>query len=165
MAVVASDLDALAKAADPNVVGVGIIPPGVINVEWFVVTRGDGVAVRIDTANGQAPTQAAQDAILNADVSAPAVTAREAVRLRTFATAAFQAIQNDAIRDRAIVLVAIDEINILRDWITQFKSQVALASSLADLKTRVAALPNVPQRTATQAKTAVASKIDAGGAD
>jgi hypothetical protein len=66
---------------------------------------------------------------------------------------------------RAVVLVAMDEVNLLRQWVTDFKAQVALATSLADLKTRVAGLDNLPQRTAAQAKTAVRNRIDTADAD
>lgn len=66
---------------------------------------------------------------------------------------------------RAVLLVAIDEINNLRQWIAAFKTEVAAAASLADLKTRVADLPNMPDRTAAQAKTAIKNKINAGDVD
>lgn len=56
---------------------------------------------------------------------------------------------------KRFALTAMDEINLLRSWITGFKTQVAAATTLADLKTRVAALPNVPQRTADQLKSAM----------
>jgi len=63
---------------------------------------------------------------------------------------------------RAVVLTSLDEINTLRSWIAGFKTEVAAASSLADLKTRVAGLPNTPPRTAAQARTTVRSHLDAG---
>lgn len=66
---------------------------------------------------------------------------------------------------RAEALVILDEINLLRDWITQFMAATAAATSLADFKTRVAALPSVPQRNASQIRTAIKSKINAGDAD
>lgn len=66
---------------------------------------------------------------------------------------------------RAALLLTLDEINALRQWITDFKAQVALASSLNDLKTRVATLPNTPQRTALQLKNAIKTSIDNGSAD
>jgi hypothetical protein len=66
---------------------------------------------------------------------------------------------------RAVVLVSLDEVNLLRQWITDFKAEVALASSLADLKARVATLDSLAQRTATQAKTAVRNRIDTADAD
>lgn len=63
---------------------------------------------------------------------------------------------------RALALITMDEINLLRQWVADFKGQVAAASSLADLKTRVAALPNTPDRTTTQLKQAIRNRIDAG---
>jgi hypothetical protein len=157
------DLYELARAADPNVGGAAVVDAA--RPEWFTVARADGLVVRLDTATGGAPTQAARDAVLSADLSAGAVAARVKARLRPVADAAFAAADDSAARDRAIVLVAIDEINLLRQWITSFKAAVALAASLADLKTRVAALDNLPDRTAAQAKNAVVAKIDAGAAD
>lgn len=67
------------------------------------------------------------------------------------------------IRERAVMLTLIDELNLLRQWITSFKAATAASSSLADLKARVAALANMPDRTATQARNSVAAKIDSGG--
>lgn len=71
----------------------------------------------------------------------------------------------EGVRLRAAMLVVLDETNNLRQWIESFKAQVASASSLADLKTRVASLPSTPDRTAAQLKTAIKKKIDAGSAD
>lgn len=67
--------------------------------------------------------------------------------------------------DRALVLVLIDEVNALRQWMTSFKAATAAATSLSNLQTRVAALNNMPDRTATQARTAIKNKIDAGDSD
>lgn len=61
----------------------------------------------------------------------------------------------------AIVLLTMDEINNLRGWIVSFKAATAAASSLADLKTRVAALPNMPNRTTNQLVNALSAKLDA----
>lgn len=66
---------------------------------------------------------------------------------------------------RAVVLSSLSEINLLRDWLTQFREAVAAAASLADLKSRVAALPAMPQRTAAQAKSSVVSNLTSGAAD
>ncbi len=63
---------------------------------------------------------------------------------------------------RAIAALAIDEINTLREWIVSFQAAVAAASSLANLQTRVAALPNLPDRTLAQAKTAFINKVNSG---
>lgn len=59
----------------------------------------------------------------------------------------------------ALALTALDELNLLRDWITQYKAAVAAAGTLAALKTSVAAMPNLPQRTRPQLMNAVKSKI------
>lgn len=66
---------------------------------------------------------------------------------------------------RAEASVLVDEINTLRQWIVAFKVQVAAATTLADLKTRVASLPNMPDRTLEQAKTAIKNTIAAGTVD
>jgi hypothetical protein len=73
--------------------------------------------------------------------------------------------RNSEIALKAVAAVTAEEINNIRQWLADFKAQVALASTLADLKTRVAALPNMPQRTLTQVRTAIANKIDAGTVD
>jgi hypothetical protein len=66
---------------------------------------------------------------------------------------------------RAVVLVTLDEVNTLRQWLASFKAEVAASTSLADLKTRVAGLPNTPDRTGAQARTAIRNRIDNGSAD
>jgi len=63
---------------------------------------------------------------------------------------------------RAVSALVVDEINVLREWTVSFKAQVALATTLADLKTRVATLPNLPDRTLAQAKSAFISKVNSG---
>ncbi len=68
----------------------------------------------------------------------------------------------DARAYRAIAALAIDEINTLREWIVAFKAATAAASSLANLQTRVAALPDLPDRTLAQAKTAFINKVNSG---
>jgi len=66
---------------------------------------------------------------------------------------------------RATLLTAVDEINLLRQWLVALKTEIAAATSLADLKTRVATLPNMPDRTPQQARTATHAKMDSGIAD
>ena len=66
---------------------------------------------------------------------------------------------------RAVVLTLLDEVNLLRSWLVDFKAQTAAATNLADFKARVATLPATPDRTAAQAKNAVANKLDGGGGD
>jgi hypothetical protein len=71
----------------------------------------------------------------------------------------------DAKLYRSIAAVLLDENNALRQWITSFKAATAASSSLADFKTRVAALPAMPDRTLAQAKTAVTNKLNGGTVD
>lgn len=66
---------------------------------------------------------------------------------------------------RAVILTALDEINTLRQRDRDRSADVAAATSLADLKTRWAARAALADRTAAQAKQAVADKITGGGAD
>ena len=66
---------------------------------------------------------------------------------------------------RAMVDILIKELNTLRQWDESFKAQVALASNLADLKARVAALPTMPDRTLLQAKNAIQADIDSKSVD
>lgn len=52
-----------------------------------------------------------------------------------------------------------DELNILRGWTADFKTEVAAATSLGDLKTRVAGLPTLADRTLSQVKTQIQNRI------
>lgn len=56
---------------------------------------------------------------------------------------------------RRFALITLDELNDVRQWITDFKVAVNAATSLTNLKTGVAALPNLPQRTMPQLKNAM----------
>lgn len=67
--------------------------------------------------------------------------------------------------ERAAALVVLDRVNELREWLTAFKAATAAATSLANLQTRVAALPNTPDYTAAQIKTAVQNKIASTDSD
>lgn len=66
---------------------------------------------------------------------------------------------------RAFVGVLVDELNILRQWTRDFKTEVAAATSLANLQARVATLATLNDRTLAQAKTAYQNKISSGSAD
>ena len=63
------------------------------------------------------------------------------------------------LRQEAEALVILDELNIIRNWITSFKAAVAAATSLADLQSRVAALDNMPERNQSQIIPAIESKL------
>lgn len=61
---------------------------------------------------------------------------------------------------RSVVQVLLDENNLMRSWISNFKTEVSRSTSLADFKTRVATLQDLQQRTLSQAKTAILNKIN-----
>lgn len=89
-------------------------------------------------------------------------------KIRSQARRVTSLLSSEYVVDRAITLTTIDEVNILRAWVTALKAEIVAASTLADLKNRVSTspnLPNLPNRTAQQAKTAIENKIDSGGAD
>lgn len=60
---------------------------------------------------------------------------------------------------RAVCMLLVDELNALRGWLMIFKAEVAAATTLADLKTRVAGLPSLPDRTKNQAVAAIKAAI------
>lgn len=65
-----------------------------------------------------------------------------------------------------IVSVLVDELNVLRQWITNYRSEVAAATSLANLQTRVANNTlALPDRTLAQAKTVLQSRVNDGTVD
>lgn len=66
---------------------------------------------------------------------------------------------------RAVLLVILDELNILRTRDRDRSVDVAAATTLADLKTRWAARSSLDDRTAAQGKTAVQNKLDGGSSD
>ncbi len=67
----------------------------------------------------------------------------------------------DAVEDyaRAFALVVLDEINLHAARITSILNAVDNAATLAALKTAVATIPDVPQRTVDQLKTALRNKL------
>jgi hypothetical protein len=67
---------------------------------------------------------------------------------------------------RGLFYALLDEINVLRQWITTFKTQTAAASSLANFQSRVASnTPNMPDRTPQQGLNAILDKVTDGSAD
>ena len=145
-------------------------PPGVAATRFAQVLLADGGVQRV---MGVGAIPLAGDAQAYLDARADALFARAATEGTAYDAAAATADLDDAKRLydrldlharalRSVVLVSLDEINTLRSWITSFKVEVAAASSLADLKTRVAGLPNTPARTAAQARTALRNHLDAG---
>lgn len=149
------------KALDPGKLHEELAAAGVpvLTVRGFGDPAASGEAVLADNATQQQQTDAA--AVITAhDAAASALTVLrgEAKSILTTAGGAGKL-------QRAVAAVLVDEINSLRQWLASFKAEVAAATSLADLKTRVAGLPNMPDRTLAQAKTAIENKLDSGTVD
>jgi len=71
-------------------------------------------------------------------------------------------------RMSSVVLTLVDEVNLLRQRLAAQDAVVAAATSLANLKSDWATMASarpVPDRTPAQAKNAIASKLNSGGAD
>lgn len=66
---------------------------------------------------------------------------------------------------RALADIVKDEINLIRQWLVALKAEVAAASSFGNLKTRVATLPDMPDRTLVQLRTSIEQRIDNGSVD
>ena len=81
------------------------------------------------------------------------------------ALAAYKEIQRDMdqyeMALKAVALVVLAEVNLVREWLSAYKTQVAAATSLANLQDRVAAMPAMPERTVDQLKAAVRDKVTA----
>lgn len=71
----------------------------------------------------------------------------------------------DAKLARALAAVLLDELNLHALKINAILDAVDAATSLADLKTRIAAIPDYPQRTLAQIKTAIQNKLAGGTVD
>ena len=160
----------LANEQDVSVCGCAVLSPDRVSEPgWTVVTRTDGLRVRIDTTTGAAPAQAAIDAVLNADASDAAVASRQTTDNHATASADIQSSTDSLLLAiRGLALVTMDELNLLRERLTAQDSAVANATSLADLKSRWAAIAQaqpLPDRTASQIYPAIRAKITAGTAD
>lgn len=87
-------------------------------------------------------------------------------RLREQAQFALSNAKSDAFAvDRALALIVLQEVNTLRTWLRDFKAATAAATNLANLQTRVAALPNTPDYTPAQLMNAIKGKLADGSAD
>lgn len=101
----------------------------------------------------------------------PEVAALPAQRL-TAARTSLAAMLADALQAnppvaalRAVVLVALDELNAHALKLNAILDAVDGAATLAALKTAIAAIPDYPQRTPAQLKTAMQTKIAGGDVD
>ena len=121
------------------------------------IARIDG-ALTLVLADGQNVTTAQQ--VIDAhDATPPTVHVRAVKHFKATEDVA-------AVVARAAALVVRDEINILRKWTRDFKAEVAAATNLANLQTRVANnMPTLGDRSIQQAKDAIENKINSNEAD
>jgi hypothetical protein len=82
--------------------------------------------------------------------------------LKTLAKEYHAGLKAENVALRATVALVVDELNVLRQWLADFKTEVASATNLANLQTRVASLPDMTNRTYLQAKNAIESLIENG---
>ncbi len=131
----------------------------------------DGVSgtqgsVRVDYQTSATPAQITQgDAIVAAFDWTPAAdatfTARQA-KVAAGSTFDGGALQSAGASDRALialVLLILDEFNTHSTFEAAMLAAIAAATTLADLKTRMAAITVVPQRTQAQLIAAIKNKI------
>jgi hypothetical protein len=85
--------------------------------------------------------------------------------MRTGGKNLLDAAEADGVLLRAFADIIKDEINILRQWTVSFKAEVAAATNLANLQSRVATLSTLNDRTLSQLRTAIKNKIDSGSID
>lgn len=66
---------------------------------------------------------------------------------------------------RAMILTMLDEMNLHANRVNALLTAIDNASTLATLKTAVALINDIPQRTGLQLRNAIISKLDAGDGD
>ena len=62
-------------------------------------------------------------------------------------------------REKAMLKLLLKDNNALRKWVNDFKTAISESSSLADVKTKVAALPDMPERTKPQVMKALEDEL------
>lgn len=100
------------------------------------------------------------------DANPPLTPAQARAKLREQVNAALDAAEDRAAMQlRGLVLVLVDELNAHATKINAILTAIDNAGTLAQLKTAAAAIADYPQRTASQVRNAVKTKITAGDAD
>lgn len=106
------------------------------------------------------PTQAELDSVTQAQIDAA-----NATRYRNAAKAILSEVKSESAILRAFMLLVLDELNAHTAKTNAILTAIDGAASLAGLKTAVAAITDLPTRTANQLRTAIENKVDAGDAD
>ena len=115
--------------------------------------------IKIVNNSPEEMTTAEKTAVNNAMATA------QTLAIRTGAKNQLSGFADGPLFQRAVADILKDEINTLRAWTVSFKTEVAAASNLADLKTRVSTLSTLNPRTLSQLKTAIHNRADDGSVD
>jgi len=135
-----------------------LYPLAISNIDFVCEVSG---IIKWDSAKlGTQPTQAQLDAVTRAQVDAA-----KALKYRTEAKSALSAAKADSATLRALLLIILDEFNLHTAKTNSILTAIDNATTLATLKTAVAAITDLPTRTAQQLRNAIQNKIDAGDAD
>lgn len=122
---------------------------------------GKDLSVKKIYVNGTVRNATAQE-ISNFSVAA---NADDNIVARTSQSLLLDSNNRSGIVHKAIAQIVIDEINILRKWLRDFKVEVAASTNLANFQSRVATLSTLADRTPTQARAAIKSAISSGDND
>jgi hypothetical protein len=123
----------------------------------YIATQIGGAVVLTALNNTTLPSEATINAF---DLPAALLTS-----LYTKAKALLTADDAVSKKEKAVLLVILDEFNAHANKINSVLTAIDGAGTFAAMKTAIAAINDYPQRTAAQIKTSVANKIDAGQAD
>jgi hypothetical protein len=148
-----------ANAVDANVIGVAVLgATDPVQPHWYVTVRPDGLAVRVDTADGDVPSGAAIEAIAGLDISEAATDARRATDDRAAALTLLTRSDPTYRLIRGVLLTVMDELNELRRRDRERAADIASATSLADLRNKTAARAALTDRTAAQLRSALSDR-------
>jgi hypothetical protein len=111
--------------------------------------------------DGSSATEVVDSVKSEADLAAEAAARAAEHDAAVAAMKSFQGeLDNAQLITKGLALTILDELNQINTTIRDFYAAVRAATSLADLKTRVAALSKIPDRTAAQLKAAVKAKVE-----
>lgn len=153
----------LHKTRSPADYRVSVNTPDFPDSDWFHdpdVSAVAGLPLRywqVGTNPVQAMTQIERDAVDAAIAAAQKAAAREAAVTALDGLGGYEL--------RAIAAILIDEINNLRQWDSGLKAAFQANTTVANIRTAVLALPNMPDRKLSQAKTAYSNAISSGVVD
>lgn len=144
---------------------IGYLYPDAVPLDDFVVSDwNDGQGARIISWN-EAKLGPQPSIEQLAAVTSSQVNAWRTDQLREASQASLVRAEATSVLCRAIAWALLSEVNILRSRCRDQDAAVAAAASLADLKSRWAALGTLSDRTLSQARAAIQEIIATGAAD